>query len=109
MIDFKGEKVRISDLASKHNHPWYVIKFRYDAGKRGDDLITHKNLHKGNKNKAKLTSDDVSEIKLMLLKGELYQKEIANIYGVDQSTISNIKRKRNWGDITIDIELTLET
>ena len=43
----------------------------------------------------KLTSENVKAIKEML-KDSVKQSVIAEIFGVDQSTISNIKRGRNW-------------
>lgn len=45
---------------------------------------------------AKLTEKEVIEICELLIKNELSFKEIAKIYNVDKSTISNIKRKKSW-------------
>ena len=45
--------------------------------------------------KAKLTDGQVYEIRGMLSAG-MKQKTIAEIYGLDPSTISNINRRRNW-------------
>jgi hypothetical protein len=42
MIDFKGGKIRVRELAKLHNLPWTTIKSRYDRGFRDDDLIVKK-------------------------------------------------------------------
>ncbi len=47
---------------------------------------------------AKLSEDDVFKIREMHVQG-LKQCEIAKIYHVDNSSISNIIRKRNWSHI----------
>ena len=36
----------------------------------------------------------------MLIQNEKSLKEIADLYGVDKSTISNIKRKKTWRHLT---------
>lgn len=57
---------------------------------------------KGEKNgNSKLTRKDVIEIKKMLKKGIL-QREIAEIYNVDRTAISLIKRNRNWKHVRIE-------
>lgn len=43
---------------------------------------------------AKLTESDVEEIKALL--GTLVQQDIAELYGVDASTITSIKKGRTW-------------
>ncbi len=45
---------------------------------------------------SKLCVKDVLEIRLLLCEGVM-QRDIAKIYGVDQSTIADIKRKKSWG------------
>lgn len=49
---------------------------------------------------AKLTEKDVKEISELLMENKLTLKEIGNIYGVSKYTISNIKRKVNWINVT---------
>ena len=44
----------------------------------------------------KLTAEEVSEIKELLKKDKLTQKEIAEYYKVSQSSISSIHRKRTF-------------
>ena len=45
--------------------------------------------------RAKLTEDDVREIRVLLGTG-IIQKEIAERFGISQITISRIKRKQAW-------------
>lgn len=52
-------------------------------------------LHKGRKAR-KLSEEDVREIRRHLEVCSLNQEEIADLFGVEKSTISRIKRGRNW-------------
>jgi hypothetical protein len=46
--------------------------------------------------KAKLTKEDVCEIKKLLAEGDLLQREIGELYGVGERTITSIKLGQNW-------------
>lgn len=48
---------------------------------------------------AKLTEAQVLRIKELLKEGVLFQKTIADAFGVHQSTISDIKRQKYWRDL----------
>jgi group I intron endonuclease len=50
-------------------------------------------------NKAKLKADQVREIRKLIVAG-IRQKVIANQYGVNPSTISQIKRGKIWNDVS---------
>lgn len=54
---------------------------------------------------SKLTESQVKEIKLLLLKGNLFQREIGEIYGVSRNTILSIKRGDNWKHVLLDEEI----
>ncbi len=45
---------------------------------------------------AKLTNAQVDEIRRLLQKGGLFQWQIAKLFGVSQSTVSEIKNRRHW-------------
>lgn len=45
---------------------------------------------------AKLNNAQVMEIRRQLAEGRLLQREIAAIYGIDQSQVSNIKLNKYW-------------
>lgn len=71
------------------------LSWKTHAGNMADKLL-HGTSLRGEKHKlAKLTEPDVREIRA--LKGTLLQCEIAEIYGVDPSTISHIWRGKSWG------------
>lgn len=56
--------------------------------------------HRGERNgAAKLTEEQVREIKHLLRTTALTQREIATRYGVDHTTISKINSKENWSHI----------
>lgn len=62
--------------------------------------------HKGHKRcvgagnpKAKLTEDDVREIRRLLAEGRLSQEKIAGLYGVSQSAVWCIKVGRSWQNV----------
>lgn len=53
---------------------------------------------KGSKNgRAKLTGDQVREIRQHLAEGGLSQREIAQAYGISQGVVNSIKKGRSWG------------
>lgn len=47
---------------------------------------------------SKLNNNDVFQIRRMIAKG-ITQKNIADIYGINQSVVSCIKLKKAWGSI----------
>lgn len=49
-----------------------------------------------------ITGEDVLNIKKLLKEGKLYQKDIAELYGVDQGTVSNIKKGKTWSEIKLE-------
>lgn len=54
-----------------------------------------------------LTEDKVREIKILLHSGTHLQKDIASMYGVSRSTISDIKRGLTWKHVSI-LDITEE-
>jgi len=48
---------------------------------------------------AKLTKSDVHTIRDLCTNSGLTQHEIADRYGIDQSTVSNIKRRQRWSHL----------
>lgn len=105
---FKGKKTTLRQIAEDHNLPLSLIKGRHAIGLRDDDLIVHYQRYKGSKNAAtKLNAEKVATIKELLLVSLLSQREIGELFGVDQSHISGIKRGKKWSEVKIDIESTL--
>ena len=45
---------------------------------------------------AKLTIKDVNKIKLLLAEGDLFYREIADMFGVGETAIGDIKRGKRW-------------
>lgn len=61
------------------------------------DKIRHNKTNRGQRNgRSKLTSDQVVEIRKLLLQGNLLQRQIADMFNVTRMTISDIKGKRSW-------------
>jgi len=59
--------------------------------------ITHKGQLRGEAHgQAKLTRDDVIEIRRLYATGEHTQAELAEMFGVSQRHISNIVRRKHW-------------
>lgn len=68
---------------------------------RSENSSIRKNKGNGELNhEAKLKNYQVLEICNLLMENKLTLKEIGNIYGVHKSTISNIKRKVKWQQLT---------
>lgn len=77
-----------------------IDNLRWDTRKNNYiDARLHGTRGVGEKTHHKLTSEQVTEI-LSLLRAGRQQREIAAKYGVDQKTISDINRGKNWGHIT---------
>lgn len=106
---FKGQETTLSALSEQHNIPITTLKNRHAAGLKDDLLVKKEHLGKGSENGAdKLTVDKVIEIKTLLLTSTLMQWEIARLYGIDQSHVSDIKRGKRWAKVKIDAESVLE-
>lgn len=70
-----------------------------------EDSIRHGTFYRqrmGEDNPASvLTNQEVIEIKKLLAIGNLLQKEIGNLYGVNQQRISDISTGKNWKSVGI--------
>lgn len=51
--------------------------------------------------KSKLTEDKVKEIKILLMEGQLTQKEIASKFGIKHGMITNIYKKKYWWWVSV--------
>ena len=76
------------------NNPRYNVK--------ANEETRHKMIASSRGKNAKLVEQDVIEIKQMLIKG-LQQKEIAECFGVNLSTINKIATFKNWGYVRPDL------
>jgi hypothetical protein len=72
------------------------------VGTRADnvmDMVERNRQARGSKNgQAKLTEDDVNEIKIFREFG-FTQQELGKMYGVSQSTITRLLSKKRWGHL----------
>lgn len=77
----------------KNSRKWSRVTFS-----EWEEYISNKdNLVKGNK----LLKNQVEEIKKLIREGNMKQYEIAEIYGVERTTISAIKNNHIWCDVAI--------
>jgi len=53
---------------------------------------------------AKLTEDDVREIRRLIKSKEMKQRDMAKIYGVSESTITDIKTRKSWKHLSKEPE-----
>lgn len=105
---FKGVPTTLAQISKDHDLPLSLIKGRHAIGLRDDALVSREHLGSGNERAArKLNVEKVLEIKKMLRLTDLTQREIAEIYGIDQSHVSDIKRGKRWVKVKIDIETIL--
>jgi HNH endonuclease len=49
--------------------------------------------------RATLTNEQIAEVKWLALEGLLSQFQIADLYGIDQTTVSRAKLGKNWKDV----------
>lgn len=74
---------------------------------RAENSSIRKNRGEGIQNhEAKLDEKQVYEICLLLIQTNLSYQEIANRFKVKKTTISNIKNKKNWKNITKDFDFS---
>ena len=72
---------------------------------RGENSRRRKNKGVGSQNhEAILNELQVSEICDFLVEGRMSLSQIAQKYNVHKSTISNIKRKKNWRSVSCDYD-----
>lgn len=77
---------------------------------RGYNSSIRKNTGKGSLNhEAKLNEEQVKEICELLIQTDLSYQEIANKYKVKKNTISNIKNKKSWKEITSSYDFSCRT
>ena len=87
------QKQNMEDAAIKgrmkvfHGSGWKIPYRKKNIKKKGEDHHL-----------CKLTEEKVFEIREMI-KNNVTQKQIATIYGLDQSTVSNIKTRKLWSHI----------
>jgi len=79
---------------------WSKFKQRHNCFNCWKGLLSKKKKGENNLNSI-LTEEQVIQIKLLLKEGILTQQEIADMFGVKQTTISAIKNKRSWSHIKI--------
>jgi len=111
--NFLIEKVAEASTQEEANEleDFYILK--YDSINKGLNLKrggaaggfsdeTRKKMSKsarGNKSRAKLTEQQVQEIRTLLIAKDTPQKNIAKKYGVHQSTITKLKTGKNWSSV----------
>lgn len=66
-----------------------------DAGRKGR-LSTYQRARGSEVGSAKLTKEQVIEIRTTYAKGRMNQREIANAYGVGRTTVRHIIHRRTW-------------
>lgn len=101
----KGKTMTHQEIANRYN----VNKSTINNIKRnkawtqvGEDVSIVEYSKKGTSNsQAKLTDSDVREIKTLLKEGIAKQKEIAEMYGVGVTTVSQIKLGNRWTHIVV--------
>lgn len=78
----------------KENLEWCT--FAYNSQHSYDELgrVACNGTENGN---SKLSEDSVREIRKLIAEGGLLQRQIAEMYGVDQTVVAKIKSGRLWG------------
>lgn len=101
---FEREKFWISFF--KQNHKLYNLTDGGDgpSGRKPSLEARHKmsEAQRGEKSwKAKLTEEDVKNIKHHLMEEKITQKEIAKLFGVNHETINLIYKEKYWGWVKV--------
>lgn len=102
---FKGQETTLEALSQEYGIPLTTLKGRQAAGLKDDLLVKKEHRNKDSENAAvKLTVEKVVEIKRLLLTSTLNQREIAQLFGIDPSHVSDIKRGKRWGKVKVETE-----
>lgn len=97
-VKYNGNKLTLKQLSETIGLPYTTIYCRYRRGDRGKRLVRGYNT---SDKRAKLTVEDVKNIKTMLKEGKLKQNEIASMYNITESNISCINTGKTWSDVKI--------
>lgn len=73
------------------NLEWCTIQENCEY-KVKNNRVPHGTLH----HRAKITSDDVREVRRLLAEGNLLQREIGCIFGISSSSVRDIKDGKTW-------------
>jgi hypothetical protein len=80
-----------------HSDPSYSAKSAIRAGKEG---LTKQGMPRGERHgRAKLTEDDVRAIRRRHAAGGISQQSLADEYGVKQTVVSQIIRRKRWAHV----------
>jgi len=101
---FKGEPTTLAKIAEDHDLPLCLIKGRHALGLRDDELVAKHHRGVGSENAAtKLDVEKVIQIKKLLVLTDLNQREIAEMFNIDQSHVSDIKRGKRWAKVKLEM------
>lgn len=100
-VKYQNRFVPLRKLAAELDIPFSTLNHRYCKGIRGVALCSSTSLRRGKVCKApKLTNDQVLDIYSMAHATHFNQYQIAELYGIHQSTVSDIKLGRRWNNLT---------
>jgi len=107
-IDGNKENNRLENLEwctkSENEKHAFKIGLKYYSKKWKEKISEKlKDKYKGeNHPRSKLTEKGIVKIKILLEEGNLTQKEIAEKFGISQTTISDIKTGKRWKHIKLE-------
>ena len=100
-IDINKLTVNHKDYNKENNHysnlEWVTREYN---SSNSYNQLNHSNVGSSNKN-AKLNEDDVVKIKTLIKEGKMRVKDIADLFNVKYTTISDIKNNRTWKRVQI--------
>lgn len=100
-VSYKGKLKTLVELSVILDIPYPTLKGRYTRGLRGIMLYTKTHGSKGKVYEApKLDTEMALEIFKLANSGEYTQFEIAAMYDIHQSTVSDIKTGKRWSNVT---------
>jgi group I intron endonuclease len=110
----KEHKQNISKAISGENHPMYGKHISEETKRKKSEAMTGKNnpffgkthteeikeKFRGENNKqAKITAQQVTEIRKLFATGNYYQKDIAKMYNISNTSVSLIISRKTWKHI----------
>lgn len=96
-VEVDGERLTLAQVSRKYNLSYGLLRHRYNVGDRGEKLIdppkrgVKRNGEKIKPKFKKLNPSTVAEVRWLIHNTDLFQSEIASIYGISQTMVSKIK------------------
>lgn len=97
LIEYNGKKITIPDAAELSGISQATLHTRYYAGDRGEKLF--RPVAKNHNNHAKITEDEVKQIRKLYSTGEYSQYKLAEMFNIGRAAVGLIVNNKTWRNV----------